>query len=300
MRIVLIGSGYVGSAVGEAFLARGHNVSGSSRSDEAANQLRAIGIEPVSVDIGDPRSLQAALANADAAVYAVQYRGQDAATVEPAALQAIVDTLAPRQKTLLFTSGAWIYGSTGDRVADEHAPIDPPAVIAHRPQLERIALDGASRGLRPIVLRATDVYGDGGGIPAMFVESARTEGAARMVGDGRNRWPMVHREDLASLYALAFERAQPSSIYNASDETAFTVREMAEAASRGAGKNGAVTAWPVADARKALGPFTDALMLDSHVTSRKAREELGWTTRSSTILDDLEFGSYAGRTSNMR
>ena len=55
------------------------------------------------------------------------------------------------------------------------------------------------------------------------------------------------------------EKAPLGAIYNAGDETSFTVHEMAEAASHGAGRNGAVVSWPLEEARPALGPFADAL-----------------------------------------
>jgi nucleoside-diphosphate-sugar epimerase len=154
-------------------------------------------------------------------------------------------------------------------------------------------LGGVDRNVRAIVIRPGDVYGHAGGIPAMWTQTARTTGAARFVGDGSNRWAMVHAEDLAELYALALEKAPPGAIYNAADETAFTVAEMAEAASYGAGCKGAVTAWPLEEARRELGAFADALALDSKINSNRAREQLGWRTRSTTILDDLRTGSYA-------
>ena len=131
----------------------------------------------------------------------------------------------------------------------------------------------------------------------MWVDSAKKNGAAAMVGDGRNHWPMVHVDDLAALVILALERAEAGSVYDAADATAFTVREMAEAASRGAGAGGAVREWPLDEARKALGTsFADALALDSRISSRKARETLDWVPRAPDILRDLESGSYASAT----
>jgi nucleoside-diphosphate-sugar epimerase len=127
----------------------------------------------------------------------------------------------------------------------------------------------------------------------MWVQSAKESGTARFVGDGSNHWTTVHRDDLAALYALALERAAAGAIYNANDESSFTVREMAQAASIGAGTGGAVAAWPLEEARLALGPFADGLALDSKMTSKRAHEQLGWRTRTATILDDLQSGSYA-------
>lgn len=296
MNIFVIGAtGYIGAAVCEALKAAGHSVVGSARSEQAAQNLRAMGVEPVSADITDPSTLKDPAAHADATIYSVYYTGPNPFEVESTALRTLVDTLAATNKAFIYTSGAWIYGNTGDGSAGENATLDPPSLIAHRPQLERIVLDGAARGVRAIIIRAADVYGRGIGLPAMWVQSAKEEGAARFVGDGNSHWPVVHVEDLAQLYVLALEKAASGSIFNAADTTSFTVREMAQAASEGAGKNGAVQSWPLDDARKALGPFADALALNTRLNSDKARNELGWQTRSSTILDDLLSGSYATR-----
>lgn len=295
MNVLLVGAtGYVGSSIAKALKAAGHTVTGTARTDDAEKKLRDSGITPVRADITDPESLKKAAAKADGAIYAVQYNGNDGEAVESAALRAIGEGLSAN-KPFIFTSGAWVYGSTGDRVADEQSPNNPTPVVAHRPRLEQIVLDARARGVSPVIIRPGDVYGNGGGIPAMWVQAARESGAARFVGDGSSHWPVVHIDDLAQLYVLALEKAAAGSIYNAADGSSFTVREMAEAASRGAGADGKVQAWPLEEARKALGPFADALALDSRIDSSKAREELGWRTRSTTILDDLVSGSYAKR-----
>lgn len=296
MRVFVIGStGYLGSAIVAALRQRGDAVVGSARTEAAATKLREGGIEAVVCDVTEPESLKAPTQSCDGAIYAVQYNGADAASVESAALGALVEALAGSGKPLIYTSGMWIYGKTGERIADEDAPLDPIPLIAQRPQLERTVLDGVTRNVRSIVIRAATAYGAGGGIPAMWVESAKKSGAAHFVGDGRNHWAVVHRDDLARLDVRAIESAPPGSIYNAGDDTSFTVREMAEAASIGAGRNGAVTSWPLEEARRELGAFADALALDSRISSLRARQQLGWSTRATTILDDLRTGSYASR-----
>ena len=294
MQYFVIGaSGYVGSAIAAALQKRGHAVLAAARTGDTARKLADAGVDSVIADIGNPESLQAPTQRADGVVYAVQYNGDDSLRIEGSALRALVDALAGSGKPLLYTSGVWIYGDTGGRAVHEDAPIAPIPLVANRPQLERFVIDGVNRGAGAMIVRPGVVYGAGGGIPAMWVQSARENGAARFVGDGTNHWPTIHRDDLAELYALALERVQPGAVYNAADESAFTVSEMAAAASYGAGRNGATAAWPLQEARQALGGFADALALDSLVDSSRARERLGWHTRSSTIVDDLRTGSYA-------
>ncbi len=294
MRVFVMGAtGFIGSAIAQSLLDRGHTVVGSARSPSSAEKLRDAGIEPATSDVSAPQSLPAIAQSSDGVIYAVQYSGADIAEIERAALEALVAALAESGKPLIYTSGIWVYGNTGQRVANEDAALNPTPLVAHRPRLERTVLDAVARNVRATIVRPGDVYGLGGGLPAMWVQSAKETGAARFVGDGANHWPVVHRDDLAELFVLALEKAAPGAIYNAGDDTSFTVREMAEAASVGAGRDGAVVSWPLAEARRELGAFADALALDSKISSSRAREQLGWRTRATTILDDLHAGSYA-------
>ena len=294
MNIFVIGAtGYIGRAVTAELLRRGHTVRGTARADSAGSLPP--GATPVDADVRRPEDLARAAAQSDAVVYAVSYQGEDAFDVESAALRALAKALAPKHGRLLFTSGLWMYGNTFPAVADENSKANPIALVATRPELERIVLDAARDGVHSIVIRPGDAFGGGGGIPAMWVQSAREGGAARIVGDGGNHWAMIHLDDLAALYALALEKAPAGSAYIAVDETRFTVQAMAEAASRGAGKHGAVQHWPVDEARKALGPFADALAIDQLATSAKARAELDWHPHGPTALEDLEHGSYVLR-----
>jgi nucleoside-diphosphate-sugar epimerase len=302
MRILIIGAtGYIGTSVSAAVRARGHQVIGSARSAHARSMLTARGDAAVAADVGDSSSVVAAAREADAVIYAVAFRasperpdpGVDAVAVERGTLDALVAALADSGKPFIYTSGAWYYGPTGDRPADEDTPPNPPAIVAKRPELERIVLASASRGVRAIIIRPGDVYGRAGGLPTLFVDSARRIGAAQYIGDGMYRWPVVHVDDLGELYALAIERADAGAVFNAADSTSYRVKEIAEAASRGAGADSRTASWPLDAARAALGPLADALVMDQRLTSDRARKLLGWRIRPTTILDDLEHGSYA-------
>lgn len=296
MKVLVIGaSGYLGGGAARALRAAGHDVVAGARSDAAREKLSAAGYAVVPADVADPASLAAAARESDAVVFAVQLNQADAAAVESRALHALAGALAGTSKALLYTSGVWYYGPTGDRVADWKSPPNPLPFGAARPGLEKIVLDAAPSGVRSIVVRPGCVYGEGKGLPAMFVQSARESGAARTIGDGKNRWAVVHVDDLGRHYALSIEKAEPGDIFNATDETAFTQLEIAQAASRGAGKGGATTVWPVEEAIAALGPWVEALTMDQRATSIRARSHLGWTPQAANILEDLERGSYVSR-----
>jgi nucleoside-diphosphate-sugar epimerase len=47
------------------------------------------------------------------------------------------------------------------------------------------------------------------------------------------RWPAAHVSDVAWLYHLAFEKAEPGAIYHAVDEEGVSMKAIAEALARG-------------------------------------------------------------------
>jgi nucleoside-diphosphate-sugar epimerase len=291
MRVFLTGAtGYIGSAVAERLRAAGHELTGLARSDAAAARLTAAGIRSVRGDFSDPASVGAAARAADGVIsMATTY---DAAIDGPA-IDAILDALAGSDKPFIYTSGIWSHGDTGGAVVDETTPPRPAALVAWRQAVEDRVREGARRGIRSIVIRPAIVYGRGGGIPASFVESARKEGAARYVGTGENRWPFVHVDDLADLYLLALERAPAGSLLLGVAGPAHAVRDVAAAASRGAGAGGRTMAWPLEEARQKLGAYADALVLDQQASGRRAQELLGWRPHRPDVLEDIERGSYA-------
>ncbi|HEV2084805.1 MAG TPA: NAD-dependent epimerase/dehydratase family protein [Gemmatimonadales bacterium] len=293
MRIFLTGaSGYIGTAVAERLRAAGHEVTGLARSDASAAKLKSAGIQPLRGDFSDPKSVGSAAGAADGVISL-------ATTYDPAidgpAIDAILDALAGSNKPFVYTSGIWSHGDTAGKVVDETSPPNPAALVAWRQKVEDRVLEGAKRGIRTVVIRPAIVYGRGGGIPAGFVDSARKEGAARYVGTGKNRWPLVHLDDLADLYLLALEKAPPGTLLLGVSGPSRLVSEIAAAASRGAGAGGRTVATPLEEARKKLGAYADALVLDQQASGRRAQELLGWKPRRPDVLEDIERGSYASQ-----
>lgn len=290
MRVFLTGAtGYIGSAVAGRLQAAGHEVSGLARSDGSAAKLRSWGIHCVRGEFSDTASVRGAARAADGVI-------STATTYDPAidgpAIDAMLDALAGTGKPMLYTSGVWSHGDTGGRVVDESSPPNPAELVRWRQAVEERVLQAAGREVRSIVIRPAIVYGLGGGIPAGFVDSARKEGAARYVGTGDNHWPFVHVEDLADLYLLALEKAPPGTLLLGVSGPSYRVRDVAAAASRGAGAGGKILGWPLQDARQALGPYADALALDQQASGKRAQELLGWHPHRPDVLEDLERGSY--------
>ncbi|HWP34947.1 MAG TPA: NAD-dependent epimerase/dehydratase family protein, partial [Thermodesulfobacteriota bacterium] len=189
-----------------------------------------------------------------------------------------------RPRVVVYTSGVWVLGHTGDRPADETAPTDRPAsLVAWRPGHERLVLEAATDALATAVIRPGLVYGGTRGLVSELFASAVRTGAARYVGDGRNRWSLVHRADLAQLYRLVLERGG-RGVFHGVDGVPVRVADAARAASEAAGRGGATQSQAVEEARRELGPLVEGLLLDQVVVARRSAE-LGWQPTRRSFLE---------------
>jgi nucleoside-diphosphate-sugar epimerase len=294
MDVFLTGAtGYIGGAVAEALQKAGHTVTGLARNAEKAQQLEARGIRAATGDLLKPETIVAAARAANGVIHTANTNDSTAPAAEAAVVRGILEALQGSSKPFVYTSGVWVLGSTGDKIATEESTTNPTPLVAHRPGIEQEVLRAKDRGVRSVVIRPALVWGRGGSIPRMAVQSARDTGAAQYIGEGENRWPFVEVEDLAQLYVLALEKAPAGSLYNASQGPSYRVREVMEAASIGGGAKGKTHGTPLAEARKTMGAFADALLLDQQVSGEKAKKDLGWSPRAGSVLDDLKTGSYA-------
>jgi nucleoside-diphosphate-sugar epimerase len=268
------GTGYIGAAVVAALRQAGHNPIAVAHSPRSADHARALGATVAAGDLRQPERLAELAARADAVIHTANTNGGDAADVDANATRALLAALAASGKPFVYTSGTWVLGSTGDRVVDENAALDPIPLIAWRAGLE--AEVTVARGVRGIVVRPGVVFGDNGGIPAKVAR-----GEIAVVGDGRQRWPLVHVRDLAELYV----RAPLGAILHGVATTA-TMRDIAllGAASRRAD---GVSSLPLAAARERFGAFADALALDQVVSASRTRTLTGWKPVRRSLIEEL-------------
>lgn len=290
MKVFVTGAtGYIGSAVALRLKKAGHDVLALVRSKEKGSALQAAGVKLVSGEMANPAGYASGAYGSAAVVHCAQEQSAQAVALDKKTVQAARDLLRGQVgATFIYTSGCWVYGDTGDVAADETAAVKPIPLVAWRPPHEEAALEMPKDGIRAVVVRPGVVYGGKGGIPGMLFGTAVKHGAAQMVGEGQNRWPLVHIDDLAELYVRLVERAPAGSVFNAADASHHTVRELAEAASKAAGKGGAVSAIPVEKARGQMGPFADALTVSQRISSEKARNELDWRPRHEDFCNEAD------------
>jgi len=283
LRVFVTGAtGYVGSAVVDALLAGGHEVTGLTSADAKVAGLEAKGVRPVVGGLGDPGSWRGAAARADTLVHAAfDYTADDPVAIDATAVDTLLSAAGEGMgtRTVCYTSGVWVLGETGDREADEAASTQAPfELAAWRPAHERTVL-GAAGGRRvTTVIRPGVLYGGSRGLMIPFFQSAMEEGATTYVGEGGNRMALVHQDDVGTLYRAALERGA-GGIFHAVDGSPMSQRDVARAASEAAGAGGATRSVPLEEARQELGKLADALCLDQVVSAPRSAELLGWAPR---------------------
>jgi nucleoside-diphosphate-sugar epimerase len=174
---------------------------------------------------------------------------------------------------MIYTSGVWVLGNQA-APAGEDAPLDPPEVVAWRPEHERRVLDARAVGLRTAVVRPGLVYGGSRGVVADLFKDA-ANGLVRVIGAGDNHWPLIYERDLAELYARILANEAASGVYHANDEGDERVNDLVTAIAAHAPIRPSVRHMPMAEARQKIGPVADALVLDQIVRSPRARA-IGW------------------------
>jgi nucleoside-diphosphate-sugar epimerase len=280
-------AGSLGSSAAAAFRRAGHEVWGLVRSAEKARALAREEVHPVLGDLEKPESYAAAAQACSVLVHAAAAYGPDAYGFDRRAIDGLlqVSRHGPAPKTLIYTSGTWVYGHTGDRLVDETTPLTPAAHVTERPRSEQMVL--GAPGVRGLVLRPGCVYGRQGSLTSLWFESAVKSGALAVVGDGRSRWACVHLDDLGDAYVRAAESGLGGEVFNVTDRSRATVLEMAQAVARVTGFSGKIDAIPVADAAAKMGTLAECLALDQHVDARKAVRRLGWQPRHGGFADEV-------------
>ena len=290
MRVFITGaSGYIGHAVAKAFRAKGHTVFGLVRSQERADGLIAKEIWPIIGDLAKPESYRSILEDVEAAVHCARDYSSAGVENDAKAIDTILSTFSQSRypRSLLYTSGIWIYGSQGNRLVDESTAVQPLDIVKWRPAHEEKVLNSPSKNIRTVVMRPGFVYGGTGGLMKHFFASVQN-GAVEIIGEGHNRWPMIHVEDLAHAYVSAAERELSGIVLNVCDDSTATVREMAEAIARAAHIEGKIKGMTLEEAKGKLGSLAEGFQIHLMVNNSRIKRLLGWQVHHAPFIYEAE------------
>ena len=237
-------TGAVGRALIPRLLERGHSVTGTTRSPEKADALRALGVTPVVVDGLDRDAVIAAVAAArpDAIVHEMTALGRAgrppshraASSRRPTACARRAPTTCspPRRRPAWSASSrrATPGGPTRARRAgqDRGRPARPAPPAQMRTTLDAIRHVESRRSPPSAASCCATAASTARGPGSRRAASSGTRSCARkfpVVGDGGGVWSFVHIDDAAGATVSALERWTPGEIYNVVDDEPAPVRE---------------------------------------------------------------------------
>jgi nucleoside-diphosphate-sugar epimerase len=292
MRVFVAGaSGAIGTRLVPQLIDQGHQVIGTFNSPGNAERVRALGAEPIALDLLDPRAVRKAVLETqpDAIVHQataladvrfsrnldrsfartnrLRTKGTDALLA--AAREAGVHRFVAQS----FASMR--YAREGGPVKTEDDPLDPtPPASARQTNAAMRYLDQAVTDAGGIALRYGGFYGaanDG------MIEPVRRR-QFPIVGNGDGVSSFIHLDDAAAATVLALEH-DGAGIYNIVDDEPAPLREWLPvlANALGAKPPRHVPRWL---ARLVAGEGAVMMGTESRGASNaKAKRELGWTLR---------------------
>jgi 2-alkyl-3-oxoalkanoate reductase len=238
MRVFVAGaSGAIGTRLVPQLIGRGHEVFGTCRSPDNAERVRALGAEPVVLDLLDSPAVRRAVLEAQPE--AIVHEGT--ALADARFSRNVDKTLA--QTNRLRTEGTdallaagrevgvrrfvaqsfapWRYAREGGMVKTEEDPLDSALPAAMRKTAAAMRhVERAVIAAGGIALRYGSFYGapnDG------LIEPVRKR-QFPIVGDGSGFMSFIHLDDAAAATALALEHGVPG-VYNIVDDEPAPVRD---------------------------------------------------------------------------
>jgi nucleoside-diphosphate-sugar epimerase len=291
MRVLVVGaSGAIGTRPVPQLVARGHAVTGTHRSPDHADRIRALGAEPVQLDLLDRGAVQETVraAHADAIVHQAtaltnlrDFKHFDRSFAQTNRLRTDgTDALlaaareAGVRRFVAQSFASTLYERAGGPVKTEDDPLDAHPVAAMRETVAAMRyLDETVTKAGGVVLRYGGFYGDEDGL----VEAVRRR-VFPIVGSGAGMSSFIHLEDAAAATVLALELDGPG-VFNVVDDEPAAVREWLPVLARtlGAKPPRRVPRWL---ARLVAGEAAVVIATESRAASNaKAKRELGWQLR---------------------
>lgn len=309
-RSVLVtgGSGYFGSVVSELALARGDTVRIFDLNPPDSSLARA---DFVAGDVRDPAAIRAACEGIDIVFHNVAQvpLAKDRELFDEVNVGGTANVLVAardaRVSKVVHTSSSAVFGIPEHNPVTETSPCRPLEAYGRaKLRAELLCHDAAAAGLDVTIIRPRTVLGHGRlGVIALLFEFVADGAPVFVLGNGDNRYQLVHANDLADACLRAGDRAG-ASVYNIGALEFGTMRETLQALVDHAPTGSRVRSLPVAPARftmralasLGLAPFapyhwllySESLYFD--VT--KARTELGWEpqhSNASMVIESYEW-----------
>jgi len=224
MRVLIVGCGYVGRALGAELVKQGHEVSGVRRSWGHDADRESAGIKGLVADVTRPEQLAGLPPAWDCVVNCVSSSGggpEDYRRVYLEATRNLTQWLsATPPRKFVYTCSTSVYGQNDGSLVTESCPAEPEAETARiLVETERVLLESARlRNFPAVILRVAGIYGPGRG----YWFKQYLKGAAVIEGSGGRLLNMIHRDDVVGAIIAALQRGCPGEVYNVVDNEPVT------------------------------------------------------------------------------
>lgn len=225
--LLILGAGFSGKAIGEVFKAAGFSVSGTTRSSEKAESLRALGIDPIVFD-GSTISadLAADMARATHVVQSIA-PGKDGDPLFRAGSPAL-SALMPKLEWAGYLSTVGVYGDHKGAWVDEETALNPVSARS----VERVEAEnhwlafGETSGIPVAVLRLAGIYG-----PGRNALRNVEEGSARRLIKKDQVFNRIRVEDIGGS-ALFLSEDRLGGVWNITDDEPGPPQDVVAEAAR--------------------------------------------------------------------
>ena len=290
MRVFVTGAtGNIGSKVVKELIAAGHRVLGLCRSDDKAPALAAAGAEVYRGSIADPDSLMDGASRSDGVIH-LAFNHDFSRFVQNCeddrrVIKALGSALAGSNRPLIVTSGTPIANTVpGEPAKEDNATVG--SNVHPRAASEEAAASVAASGVNVSVVRLPQVHDPiTQGLITPVIGMYREKGVCAYVGDGLNRWPSAYVLDVARLYRLAIEKAEPGAKYHAVAEEGVPMRDIAQAIGRRLKLP--VKSITRQETQAFFGWLAMFAELDMPASSEQTRRKLGWEPTGPGLIADL-------------
>jgi nucleoside-diphosphate-sugar epimerase len=295
MRVFVAGaSGAIGRPLVRKLVAAGHEVTGTTRSEERAEEIRRAGAQAAVLDALDADALRTAVEAARAEVIVHQLTAlpdrmdfrkkelyEPTNRVRTEGTRNLLDAgRAANTRRFVCQSIAFAYRNEGSRVKTEDDPLldDAPGAFASgvRALHEMEAMALGAEGIESLVLRYGFFYGPGThyGRDGTIIADIRRR-RMPIVGKGTGVFSFIHVDDAADATAAAVERGAPG-VYNITDDEPAPMSQWLPVVADAAGAKRPFRA-PAWLARLVAGKEAATFSLDLRgASNEKAKRELGW------------------------
>jgi uncharacterized protein (TIGR01777 family) len=238
MRVFVTGaSGFLGRGVVAALVQRGDGVVAHSRHPHAPTP-GVTWTQSFDTKLLSSCDAVVSLAGESIATRLTQAKKRAARASRVEMTTSLVDAIAtatPRPRVLVSASAVGLYGDQGERVLDESAPAGQGFLAELVRDWEAAARAAEVAGTRVALLRLGVVLGAGGGALARLVPLYKL-GLGGPLGNGRQWFPWIHREDVARVVLWALDDDAVRGPVNAVAPEAVRQREFAKALGHAVGR----------------------------------------------------------------